>query len=177
MKHDPSTSKHFHADPGHGLPELPAGVRTLHGAYDGHGRRFALAAARFNIELTGPMVSAAVATLIDRGAREEDIVVAWVPGSFELPAMLKHLHREHAPHALIPFGVVVEGETRHGELIMASVTRAFTRLSLDLNTPVIDSVVHAYTMEAARARCLGGEEKNRGVYAALAALETVSLLG
>lgn len=174
MKSEHAAGKHFYRDPAQGLPELPGGVRSLHGRYDGHGRRFALAAARFNLELTGPMVTTAVETLLERGVRGEDVVVAWVPGSFELPAMLKHLHREYAPHALIPFGVVVEGETRHAELIMSSVTESFGRLSLELDTPVIDSVVHAYTLEAAEARCLEGE-RNRGAYAALAALEMVSL--
>ncbi len=166
--------KHFYPEPSEGLPSFPAGVHTRIGTHAGEGRRIGIAAARFNIKLVGPMVESAVETLISHGVRTEDIEVAWVPGSYELPLMLKRMFRDPHPDALVPCGLVLEGSTRHAQLIMSSLTQAFTQLSLDLDCPVIDAVVHAHTLEQAKERCLGGAE-SRGAYAALAALECAGL--
>lgn len=166
--------KHFYPDPSEGLPVFPEGVRTRIGSHAGKGVRVSIAAGRFNIEMVGPMVNSAVETLLTHGVEAEDIEIAWVPGSYELPLMLKRLFRDPHPHALIPCGLVLEGSTRHAELIMNSLTRSFTELSLELDCPVIDAVVHAHTLEQAQERCLGGAQ-SRGAYAALAALECAGL--
>lgn len=168
------SKKHFPTDPTEGLPTLPDGVMSCHGRVDGTGKRVGIVAARFNIRLTAALVSSTVDALVVHGVRPEDVEVVWVPGSFELPLALQRLARRGAFDVLIPCGVVVEGETRHAGLILSALASAFTRLSLDLNCPVIDAVVSARTMEQAEARCLGGPE-SRGAYAARAALETSSL--
>lgn len=168
------SKKHFPLEPSDGLPALPDGVLTRHGRVDGTCKRVGIAAARFNIRLTSALVSSAVEALVAAGVRPTDIEVVWVPGSFELPLALQRLARGGAFDALIPCGVVIEGETRHAELILQALSNGFTRLSLDLNCPVIDAVVSARTLEQAEARCLGGPE-SRGAYAARAALETSSL--
>ena len=167
-------SKHFHTEISRDLPELPAGVRTRTGAHAGTGRRIGLVAARFNIRLTGALVSSAVDALLEAGVREEDIEVVWVPGSFEIPLTLQRLARGGAFDALIPCGVVIEGATRHADLMMSALTQAFVQLSLDLDCPVVDAVVSARTVAQAEERCLGGPE-SRGAYAARAALEVSTL--
>lgn len=167
--------KHFYSAPTEGLPELPADLNVSVGHHDGRGKKFGIVAARFNIRLTGALVTAAVETLLAQGVAATDIQVVWVPGSFELPLMLKRLARSGSVDGLIACGVVLEGKTRHAELMMNSLTRAFTGLSLELNCPVIDAVVSAHTPAQAEERCLSGSE-SRGAYAALAALECASLL-
>jgi 6,7-dimethyl-8-ribityllumazine synthase len=165
--------KTFSFDTSEGLPALPEGVTQLRGSHDGRGKRIGIAVARFNIGLTGALVSSAVEALLANGVRSEDIAVSWVPGSFELPLALKRLALSGPYDALIALGVVIDGETRHAELILTSISRAFVQLSLELNCPVIDSVVSARTPEQAEARCLTGD-LSRGAYAALAALEICS---
>lgn len=167
-------SKHFHTEITRELPDLPAGVSTRHGTYDGAGKRIGLVAARFNIRLTGALVSSAVDALMEAGVRAEDIEVVWVPGSFEIPLTLKRLARDGAYDALIPCGVVIEGATRHADLIMSALTQAFVQLSLDLDCPVVDAVVSARTAAQAEERCLGGSD-SRGAYAARTALEVSTL--
>lgn len=164
------TEKHFYPSPNEELPELPAGVDQRTGRHDGSGRRIGIVSARFNIELTGELVSTAVSTLINHQVKAADIHVRWVPGSFELPLVLQTLAEEHRLDALIACGVVIEGETRHASLIMDAITPQFLQLSRDLEIPVIDAVVSAPTMELARKRCSSGKD-SRGAYAALAALE------
>jgi 6,7-dimethyl-8-ribityllumazine synthase len=164
------TEKHFYPSPTEGLPELPKGVDQRIGRHDGTGRRIGICSARFNIELTGDLVSTAVDTLIDHQVAAKDIHVSWVPGSFELPLALQQLAEEHRLDALIACGVVIEGDTRHASLIMDAITPQFLQLSSDLEIPVIDAVVSAPSMELARIRCSSGKD-SRGAYAALAALE------
>jgi 6,7-dimethyl-8-ribityllumazine synthase len=162
--------KHFYPAPTEALPELPDVIHVHVGSHEGAGRRIGIASARFNIELTGGLVSAAVETLVAHEVSAEDISVRWVPGSFELPLALKRLAAERELDALIACGVVIEGETRHASLIMDAITPSFNQLSLELGIPVIDAVVSAPTMKLAEERC-GSGEKSRGIYAALAALE------
>ncbi|WFB36334.1 6,7-dimethyl-8-ribityllumazine synthase [Kiritimatiellota bacterium B12222] len=167
--------KHFYPHPEEGLPCLPADVNQSVGHHQGAGKKVGIVAARFNIRLTGALVASAVDTLMAHGVAAADIQVVWVPGSYEIPVMLKRMCKTSTPDALIPMGVVLEGKTRHAELIMRSLTQSFTELSIALDCPVIDSVVSAHTIEQAEERCLSGAE-SRGAYAALAALECASVL-
>ena len=152
---------------------MPEGVVQRHGRLEGGRKRVGIVSARFNIGLTSALVSSAVEALLAAGVRPGDIEVVWVPGSFELPLALKRLAKHGAFDALIACGVVIEGATRHAELIMNGLTQSFVKLSLDLDCPVIDAVVSARSMEQAEARCLSGSE-SRGAYAARAALEVSS---
>lgn len=166
--------KHFYPEPARDLPALPEEVEQYIGNHDGAGRRVGIVSARFNIRLTGAMVETAATTLVDHGVRARDVVVAWVPGSFEVPLGIQRLCRQARLDAVIACGVVIEGQTLHAELIMRSVTRSLQRLALDLDLPVIDAVVSAPNLELAEARCLSGAD-SRGAYAALAALESASV--
>lgn len=168
-----ATEKHLKENPSEGLPDLP-GITVHQGRLDGTGLRFGIVAARFNPGLTGPLVSSAVDALIQAGVAPSDIEVVWVPGSFEIPLALQRLADRTSLDALIACGVVIEGATRHADLIMNSLTQSFTTLSLELDCPVIDAVVSARTLDQAEARCLGGRE-SRGAYAARAALEVSTL--
>lgn len=145
------------------------------GNHKGAGRKVGIVAARFNIRLTGALVQTAVDTLMAQGVSAKDIQVVWVPGSYEIPVMLKRLAAKLNPDALIACGLVLEGKTRHAELIMRALTQSFTSLSSALDCPVIDAVVSAHTLEQAEERCLTGTE-SRGAYAALAALECATVL-
>jgi 6,7-dimethyl-8-ribityllumazine synthase len=164
------TQKLFYTNPHEGLPDLPKGVQQRVGSHQGARKKVGIVAARFNIHLTGALVSTAVDTLIAHGVQAEDISVSWVPGSFEIPLALKRLSTTTSFDALIACGVVLQGKTLHAELIMRSLTHCFQQLSLELNCPVIDAVVSADTPKQAEDRCLNGSE-SRGAYAALAALE------
>lgn len=166
--------KHFYPDPQEALPSLAEGVESHVGSHKGTDRKIGIVAARFNIRLTGALVTSAVETLMAQGVAAEDIELVWVPGSFELPLMVKRLATRQSPDALIACGVVLEGKTRHAELIMKSLTKSLTELSVELDCPVIDAVVSAHTMEQAEERCLSGSE-SRGAYAALAALECATI--
>jgi 6,7-dimethyl-8-ribityllumazine synthase len=165
-------SKHIsHAIP-EGLPELP-GVHVHLGSHAGQGKRFGIVAARFNPHLTGALLTSALDVFEAHGVRRADVEVVWVPGSFEIPLFVQRLAKTGRFDAIIAIGAVIEGETRHAELILHGLSQALVRLSLEFDCPVLDAVVSARTIAQADARCLSGSN-SRGAHAALAALETAS---
>jgi 6,7-dimethyl-8-ribityllumazine synthase len=139
------------------------------------GARFGLISGRFNPELTQPLVTGAVQGLLQSGVRAEQVELAWVPGCYELPVVLREWAASGRFHALIALGTVLQGATVHAQSISTQVSRAMTEVSMAHGLPVIDAVVVAPTPEVAAERCRA-DASGRGWYAALAAVEMVTLL-
>jgi len=140
---------------------------------DAGSHRFAIAAARFNETYVRRMVDAAVEVLRGRGAADERMVVAWVPGSFELPLAARWMI-EAGADAVLAFGVVIRGETEHFRLVADAASQGLLRVTLDTGVPVLNGVLAAENAEQAAARC-GGAMGNRGADVALAALQMARL--
>ena len=155
---------------------------------DGAGRRFAIVVARFNTEITERLLQGATATLRAHGVLEPDILVARVPGAFELPFACKQLAERRAYAAVIALGAVIRGETPHFDYVCAETARGILGVGLRTGVPVIFGVLTCDTIEQARARAGGTvavprvrdatgkeQERNKGASAALAALEMAAL--
>ncbi len=155
------------------LPSL-GGVRQIAGAHAAAGLKFGIVVSRFNQLMTTELAKHAIACLKKHGADEQAITVIWVPGAYEIPAVLQRLASRREFAALLALGVVIQGETRHAELIDQQLTHSLADISRTFNIPVIYEVISAFSLEQAAARC-GGGEKSRGWYAALAAMEMVSV--
>lgn len=136
---------------------------------DGAGRRFAIAAARYNHRITRRLVDGALAALAEHGVGGHDVRVTWVPGSFELPLAAQRLAQTGEVSAVICVGCVIKGETRHDELVAHAVAGGITQVALATGVPVLFGVVSANDHRQAMARA--GGAVNRGREAALAALE------
>lgn len=136
---------------------------------DGTGRRFAIAASRYNHEVTGRLVDGATQALTEHGVAVEDVQVAWVPGSFELPLAAQRLAQSGNVSAVICVGCIIRGETNHDEVVAHAVAGGITQVALGTGVPVLLGVVSANDQEQALARA--GGFVNRGREAALAALE------
>ena len=59
------------------------------GSPNGAGRTVAIAASRFNEDVTRKLVEGALDALVRHGAALEDIDVVWVPGAWELPVAVR----------------------------------------------------------------------------------------
>ncbi|MDE2125810.1 MAG: 6,7-dimethyl-8-ribityllumazine synthase [Armatimonadetes bacterium] len=121
------------------------------------------------------LVRGAVETLVNAHVPQECVVVARVPGSFELPLACAEFARRREFCTVIALGCIVRGETTHNTHIANAVFSALTTLSLETSKPIALGVVTAETMEQAAARA-GGANGNRGADAAHAAIEMLSLL-
>jgi 6,7-dimethyl-8-ribityllumazine synthase len=142
------------------------------GDLDAADMRVAIAVARFNQDITEQLLEGAQRALEKYGAR--DVLVAWVPGAFELP-LVAHRLASGGFDAVVCLGAVIRGETAHFEYVAGECASGITRASLDTGKPVIFGVLTVDTREQARDR-LGGKEGHKGEEAAATAVEMVSLL-
>jgi 6,7-dimethyl-8-ribityllumazine synthase len=165
--------KSFNADIESTRPDLGA-VRQLTGSTEAAELLFGLVASRFNAGLTHALVASVVDHLKARGAADSQIVVVWVPGAYEISAVIHKLAARRRFDVLIALGVVIQGETPHAGLINQQLGHALAEISRQQDVPVIDAVIAANTLEQAEVRC-GAGPRGRGGYAAAAAIEMAHL--
>jgi 6,7-dimethyl-8-ribityllumazine synthase len=134
----------------------------------------AVVASRYNTELVDGLVNHFTSEL-GQIAPETSVKVFRVPGSFEIPIAVQEALRSEKFDAVAAFGVIIEGETAHAQLIAASVTENLQRLALKKRTPILHEVLLVKNEEQARRRCLE-EEINRGTEAARALVQIVQAI-
>ena len=137
--------------------------------------RFAIVVSRYNESITSKLLEGALGTLTEAGVADDVILVAHVPGAWEIPIVAARLARSGEYDAVITLGAVIKGETTHDEHINRHVSLALGELALETNLPVIFGLLTCNTLEQAIHRS-GGNVGNKGVECAQAALEMVDLL-
>ncbi len=148
---------------------------VFEGELDAKGFRFGIVCSRFNEFFVSKLLDGAIDTITRHGGKADDISVAWVPGSAELPLAAATLASAKKHDALIALGVVIQGATPHASHIATEVGRSLGKISLDSGMPVINGLVTANNIEQAIERS-GTKAGNRGAAAALAAIEMANLL-
>ena len=136
--------------------------------------RIGIIAAEWNREVTDAMLHGAYDTLIQHGVDDENIIVAHVPGTFELTTAADMMLTHTDIDAVICIGCVIQGETRHFEFICQAVSQGLTNVAIKHGMPVIFSVLTCDTMQQAIDRA-GGRHGNKGVEGAVTALKMVAL--
>lgn len=150
-------------------------MKEIRGDYLARGRRFAIAAARFNEVITGALVEGTIACLRSHGVEEDDLVVAWVPGAFELPLLARRLADSGGFDAVICLGAVIRGDTPHFDHVAGQSAAGIRAAGEESGVPVIFGVLTTDSVEQAMDRA-GGKHGNKGWDAAMAAMETASVL-
>jgi len=148
---------------------------TLEGRVDGAGMRIGIVVARFNELITRNLLDGARDALRRGGVADDDVVIAWVPGSFEIPLVAKTMAASDRYDAVICLGAVIRGATAHFDHVAGQAASGIARAGLDTGVPVIFGVLTTDTIEQAMER-VGAKGTNRGADAAFAALEMASLL-
>lgn len=149
-------------------------MNTTEGTYAARGFRFALVVSRFNEYITKRLLEGALDCLLRHGAADDDLHLVKVPGAFELPYAAKRLAASHSYDAVIALGAVIRGATPHFEYVAGEAARGIAVASLETGVPIIFGVLTANTVEQAIDRA-GGKGGNKGVEAALSAIEMASL--
>jgi 6,7-dimethyl-8-ribityllumazine synthase len=129
---------------------------------------------RYNQNITGKLLDAAIDTLQKQGVSGENIIVAWAPGAWELPLLCQDLVEKPDVSAVISLGCVIRGETTHDQHINSSVSQALMQLSLKQSKPVAFGVLTVNTLEQAIHRS-GGRVGNKGEEAATAIIEMLKV--
>ena len=140
----------------------------------GIGKRFGIVVSEWNPDVTGCLLDGAVETLLKFGVGKDDIIIEYVPGSFELTYGAKIIIEKEKLDAVIVLGCVIQGETPHFTFVCDSVTKGVTELNLTHNVPVIFGLLTTNTLEQAKARS-GGRHGNKGDEAAITALKMIAL--
>lgn len=149
--------------------------RLFEGMLLGEGLKFGVVVSRFNEFITTKLLGGARDALLRHGVSEDDIDVAWVPGSFEIPLVAQRLAQTRRYDGVICLGAVVRGATPHFEYIAAEVTKGIARASLEAGLPISHGVITADTLEQAIERA-GTKAGNKGFDAAVNAIEMANLL-
>ena len=157
-------------------------AKVIRNPIDGKGKRCAVAAAQFHESLTDRLVKGAIDTLIEHGVASEDVTVVWVPGAFELPQACRWLAQSGQFDAIIALGVVVRGETAHFEHVCTQAARGILDAAVATDVPIgfgvltCDDAGQALARAGeARDRGAKGNPANKGVEAALAALQMIAV--
>jgi 6,7-dimethyl-8-ribityllumazine synthase len=145
------------------------------GEMRGDGRRFGIVVSRFNDLITRPLLAGAEDCLLRHGVAEDAIEAVWVPGAWEIPVALRALAETGRFDALIALGAVIRGATPHFEYVSSGMTSGIAAVATESGIPVSFGVLTTDTIEHAIERA-GTKAGNKGWDAALAALETVSVL-
>jgi 6,7-dimethyl-8-ribityllumazine synthase len=98
-----------------------------------------------------------------------------VPGAYELPIAAKKLAEQNKYDAIIALGAVIRGGTPHFEFVAGECNKGLAQVSLEYGIPISFGVITTDSIEQAIERS-GTKAGNKGVDAALSALEMVNVL-
>jgi 6,7-dimethyl-8-ribityllumazine synthase len=149
--------------------------RVIEGDLSVRDVRIACVAARFNDFVVEALVRGALDTLRRHGLPEKQIEIVRVPGSFEIPLVLRKLAMSRRYDALIALGAVIRGDTPHFDYVAGECASGIGRVALESGVPIAFGVLTTDTVEQAMDRA-GGKAGNKGADAALTAIEMVNLL-
>ncbi|MCK5237578.1 MAG: 6,7-dimethyl-8-ribityllumazine synthase [Deltaproteobacteria bacterium] len=149
--------------------------KTYEGELSAKGLKFAVVSSRFNDFIGERLLEGAVDTLRRSGADHKNIDIVKVPGSFEMPVVIKKITSKKKYDAVICVGAVIRGATPHFEYVAAETAKGIARISADSGIPVAFGVITADTIEQAIERA-GTKSGNKGKDAALSAIEMANLL-
>jgi 6,7-dimethyl-8-ribityllumazine synthase len=149
--------------------------KCFEGMLLGKGLRFGLVISRFNEFISRKLLDGAQDALTRHGVNDEDIDVAWTPGSLEIPLVALKMAQTKRYDAIICLGVVIRGGTPHFDYVANELSKGIARIALDTGLPVIHGVITADTLEQAIERA-GAKMGNKGFIAASSAIEMANLL-
>jgi 6,7-dimethyl-8-ribityllumazine synthase len=135
---------------------------------DAAGLRLGIVGSRWHGDLVDHMMERAQQAAKACGV--DDIVVARVAGSVELPVVAQALAKRC--DAVVALGVVIRGETAHFTYVCEAVTTGLTRVALDEQTPVAHGVLTVESLGQAKDRAgLEDSIEDKGWQATVAVLD------
>ena len=148
--------------------------KTVAGKLDASGLCFGIVVSRFNEFITDRLLRSAYDGLVRSGAREKDVDIVRVPGSFEIPSAARTLAETKKYDTIICLGCLIRGDTAHYDVIVNEVTRGIGQSAQETGVPHAFGVLTCENLEQAIDRA-GLKMGNKGFEAALAAIEMANL--
>jgi 6,7-dimethyl-8-ribityllumazine synthase len=148
---------------------------VIEGEITARGRKVAIVAARFNDFIVSSLLKGATAAWAERNGAVEDLLIARVPGAFELPVVARKLAASGGWDAVVALGCVIRGDTPHFDYVAGECARGLNLASLETGVPIVFGVLTVETVDQAleRAATTAG---NKGGESLETALEMASLM-
>jgi 6,7-dimethyl-8-ribityllumazine synthase len=149
--------------------------KSFEGMLVGKGLKFGIIVSRFNEFISNKLLDGCKDALIRHEVHEDDIYVAWTPGSFEIPLVALKMAKSQKYDAIICLGAIIRGGTPHFDYVASEYTKGIAKVALDTQVPVINGVITADNLEQSIERA-GTKMGNKGFTAASSAIEMANLL-
>ncbi len=149
--------------------------QELHGALQVGTERYGIVVSRFNEFISSKLLGGALDCLKRHGAKDDQITIMWVPGSFEVPLAAKRMAQSGKFAAVICLAAVIRGQTSHYEYVCQQITRGIGEVGLATAVPTLFGVITCDTLDEAIDRA-GAKGGNLGFNAAEGAIEMVQVL-
>lgn len=149
-------------------------VQYIEGNLNADGKTFGIVISRFNSFITERLLEGAIDAIVRHGGQEDHITVVRVPGSWEIPLVLKRMALSDEFDALIALSAVIRGDTPHFDYVAAEASKGVAQISLETNVPIAFGVLTTNSIEQAVERA-GTKAGNKGFDAAVAAIEMANV--
>ncbi len=149
--------------------------RTFEGTLVGTGLRIGIVVARFNDLITRSLLDGARDGLRRHGVADDDVDIAWVSGSFEIPLVARRLAASRRYDAVLCLGAVIRGATTHYDHVAGQAVAGIAAAGRETGVPVIFGVLTTENIEQALERA-GTKAGNKGYEYAVSAIEMATLM-
>lgn len=136
--------------------------------------KIGIVVSEWNDSITLNLLAGAKQTLLENNVPEENILVRFVPGAFELPLAAQLMLDNTDVDGVVAIGVVIQGETKHFDFVCKGTTDGLMKVMLEYNSPVSFCVLTDNTLQQSIDRS-GGVHGNKGVECAIACLKMIEL--
>ena len=150
-------------------------IKVIEGRYEIKDKKIGIVVSRWNEFIVSKLLDGTLDALKRHNVKDEDIVIAYCPGAFEIPITAQKFANSKRFDAVIALGAVIRGATPHFDYIAAEVTKGLAATSLNTGIPCIYGVLTTDSIEQAIERA-GTKSGNKGFEAAMTAIEMISLL-
>jgi 6,7-dimethyl-8-ribityllumazine synthase len=150
-------------------------MKTFQGKLQAKGFKIGIVVSRFNSFISDRLLEGALEALGKAGAQDADLTVYKVPGSFEVPLVVKKIARAKTADGILCIGALVRGDTPHFDFLSAEVTKGLAQIAMEDGVPVGFGILTVDSVEQGIERA-GTKAGNKGYDAALALVETLNLI-
>jgi len=149
-------------------------METYQGKLQAKGFKVGIVVSRFNSFISDRLLEGALDALSKLGAVDTDISIYKVPGSFEIPVVVKKLAGSKKVDGIVCLGALIRGDTPHFDYLSAEVTKGIAQISIDQGIPCAFGILTVDTIEQGIERA-GAKSGNKGWDAAFSVIEMLNL--
>lgn len=136
--------------------------------------KIGIVVSEWNDSITLNLLEGAKNALLENGVKEQNIIVRFVPGAYELPLGSQFMCENETIDGVIAIGAVIQGETKHFDFVCEAATLGIKDVNLKFNTPISFCLLTDNTMQQSIDRS-GGKHGNKGIECAIACLKMIAL--